>query len=82
MNSTDYYVAYDIVNPADIDMVTMEGRAKFHTGGNSYVTRVTIIDGYTKADKETFERIIRISECGARVEVSDWQPVPVAGVAN
>lgn len=74
MSSIDYYVAYNIVDPADIDMATMEGRAKFHTGGNSYVTRVTIIDGYTKADKETFERIIRISESGARVEVTDWTP--------
>lgn len=82
MSSTDYYVAYDIVDPADIDMVTIGGRSKFHTGGNSYVTRVTIIDGYTVATKETFERIIRISECGAGVEVTGWQPVAVAGVAN
>ena len=75
MNSTDYYVVYDIASPADVEMVTLGGRSKFHIGGNSYVTRVTIIDGYTAPNKKTFERIIRISESGAHVEVADWKPV-------
>lgn len=75
MSSTDYYVVYDIASPADIDMVTLGGRSKFHIGGSSYVTRVTIIDGYTVPTQKTFERIIRISESGARVEVTDWKPV-------
>lgn len=72
MNSTDYYVAYNITNEADLDMVTMGGQPKVHLGGNSYMCRVSIIEGYTKAEKETFERIIRISENGAQVEVYDW----------
>lgn len=74
MNSTDYYVAYNVTNESDHDMVTIGGQPKFHLGGNSYMCRVTIIEGYTKAEKETFERIISISENGAEVEVYDWTP--------
>ena len=33
MNSTDYYVAYDIANPADIDMVTMGAGQSFTPAG-------------------------------------------------
>lgn len=74
MNSTDYYVAYNVTNESDHDMVTIGGQPKYHIGGNSYMRRITIIEGYTKAEKETFERIISISENGAEVEVYDWTP--------
>lgn len=74
MNSTDYYVAYNVTDESGRDMVTLSSRPKFHLGGNSWMCRVTIIDGYTTANKETFERIIRISENGAQVEVYDWTP--------
>lgn len=74
MNSTDYYVAYNVTNESDLDTATVGGQPKVHLGGNSYMCRVTIIEGYTRAEKETFERIISISENGAEVEVYDWTP--------
>lgn len=74
MNSTDYYVTYNVTNESDLDMVTMSKNSKYPLGGNSFVTRVTIIEGYTTADKETFERIISISENGAKIEVCEWTP--------
>lgn len=74
MNSTDYYVTYNVTNESDLDTATVGGQPKVHLGGNSYMCRVTIIEGYTKAEKETFERIISISENGARVEVCEWTP--------
>lgn len=74
MNSTAYYVSYNITSESNLDMATVSNRPKVHLGGNSYMCRVNIIEGYTKAEKETFERIIRISENGAEVEVYDWTP--------
>ena len=76
MKSTDYYVAYKIINEADTEAVTIGGQPKVYLGENTYMCTVTIIEGYTKAEKETFERIIRISENGAEVEVQDWMPAP------
>lgn len=74
MASTDYYVSYSVESEPNLDMVTLSSKSKHYIGGKSYMRRVTIIDGYTTADKETFERIIRISENGAQVEVYDWTP--------
>lgn len=74
MASTDYYVSYSVKSEPNLDMVTLSSKSKHHLGGSSYMCRVTIIDGYTTANKETFERIIRISENGAEVEVYDWTP--------
>ena len=74
MTSTAYYVSYNITSESNIDMATVSNRPKVHLGGNSWMCRVNIIDGYTTATKETFERIIRISENGAEVEVYDWTP--------
>ena len=68
----DYHVVYRVVEPG-LDMVAVEG-SRYPLGGGWFVTRVKIIDGYTVANKETFERIISRSECGAVVEVTDWSP--------
>jgi len=76
MKSTNYYVAYKVINKSDNGAVTLGSQPKIHLGEDTYMCTVTIIEGCTKAEKETFERIIRISENGAEVEVKDWMLAP------
>ena len=76
MKSTNYYVAYKVINKSDNGAVTLGGQPKIHLGEDTYMCTVTIIEGCTKAEKETFERIIRISENGAEIEVKDWMLAP------
>ncbi|HCG2982315.1 hypothetical protein ACL1CN_10340 [Corynebacterium striatum] len=71
MKSTTYYVTYRIIENNDtITSLSANGKSA-HLGNGVYVTKVQIIEGYTTANKETFERIITVGTDNV-VEVIDW----------
>lgn len=71
MNSTTYYVTYRITeNNNTTTSLSANGRSA-HLGNGVYVTKVQVIEGYTTANKATFERIIKMSTENT-VEVIDW----------
>ncbi|MFS0079484.1 hypothetical protein ACL1FX_07620 [Corynebacterium striatum] len=72
MKSTTYYVTYRIIEKNESKMISLTASGKSaHLGNGVYVTKVQIIEGYTTANKETFERIITVGTDNV-VEVIDW----------
>ncbi|MFS0188788.1 hypothetical protein [Corynebacterium striatum] len=71
MKSTTYYVTYRIIENNDTITSLSANSKSAHLGNGVYVTKVQIIEGYTTANKETFERIITVGTDNV-VEVIDW----------